>query len=202
MKSKIFFRIFPYIIIAVLLIMFGIDRTNKPEPTIITKIDSVYTPIKIDSVITKFDTIYKPVPKVVYKTNPVNQELLDNFKKASDKLKLYEEAIKENEYVEVFEDTLQKVTVHSTTQGKLLKQSVNTQLKPRTIDHYTTTITKTIVKHDESKLFLGVQAKVPTFREGPIEFGPTLMYKTPKQNIWSVGVTNTGVTIGYSIKLW
>lgn len=208
MKIKIFFKIFPYIIIGILLLMIFSNKKSRITSTIVTTTkDSIYTPIVIDSVVSTFDSILNPVPVITndttYVTNPVNLELVKKYQEAVDKLTLYKEAIKNNEYLEVFEDTLQQVTVKSNVQGKLLKQSVTTTLKKRTIPHYTTTVTNTIIKQDRAKVFLGIDIDIPTSTYGKLNYGVHVMYKTPNNNIWKGGIDNNGnIITSYSINLW
>lgn len=208
MKIKIFFKIFPYIVIGILLLMIFGNRKSRITSTIVTTTkDSIYTPIVIDSVVSTFDSILNPVPVITYDTtyvtNPVNPELVKKYQEAVDKLTLYKEAIKNNEYLEVFEDTLQQVTVKSNVQGKLLKQSVTTTLKKRTIPHYTTTVTNTIIKQDRAKVFLGIDIDIPTSTYGKLNYGVHVMYKTPNNNIWKGGIDNNGnIITSYSINLW
>lgn len=206
MKTKLFFKYFPYLVIAILLYIINIGKSNIDNNNIETKIDSTYTPIKIDSIITKFDTIKNIEPKVkdsiVYKINPYNEELLKKYEEATNKLELYKKAIKEHEYEEVFEDSIQKITVYSKTRGKLLKQSVNTTLKERNIPNYTKTITNTIIKQDNSKIFIGIDANIPTKVGQTFVLTPSIMYKSPNHNIFKVGFDNEGIKGGFYINLW
>lgn len=206
MKTKLFFKYFPYLVIVILIYIININKSNIDNDNIETKIDSTYTPIKIDSIITKFDTIknIKPIIKdsIIYKINPYNKELLKKYEEATNKLELYKKAIKEHEYEEVFEDSIQKITVYSKTRGKLLKQTVNTTLKERNIPNYTKTITNTIIKQDNSKVFIGLDANIPTKVGQTFVLTPSIMYKSPNQNIFKIGFDKEGIKGGFYINLW
>lgn len=207
MKSKLFFKNLPYLIIIILCILLYIQKNDNSTINEVISKDSIYTPIKINSIKTKFDTIkiIKPIIRdsVIYKENPVNKDLLKKFKDASNKLELYKKAIEENEYIEIFEDSIQKITVYSKTQGKLLEQSIESHIKEKEIPHYTTTITKTVIKKDNNRLFVGGGISIPTIPSEPFRYEGGILYKNKKNNIWSLKIDNKkNISIGYYFNIW
>lgn len=205
MKTKIFFKIIPYVVIVILLFIININRVDYDTDKVIVKKDSIYTPVKLDSIETKFDTIYVPTPivkdSIIYKENKFNVELLEKYKASQNKLELYKEAIKNNSYIEVFEDSIQKVTVSSDVQGKLLKQSIKTVIKEREAPCYTKTIETTIIKQDRPKVFLGLDADVSFDRSIPT-LTPSILYKTSNHTIYKVGFNANEIKLGIYINLW
>jgi hypothetical protein len=186
-------------------------NVGKPKSSFTTNTISEYTPITLDEIITDFTPHYDMLPvtdiqyidSIVYKTNPTNVKLLKLYNESLNKLALYEEAIKINTYNEKFEDSLQIINVKTVVRGKMLKQSITTVLKPRIIPHYTTTITNTETIIDQSKLFFGATAYIPTVPDQQFSYSLDVMYKAPNQNVWKLGFDNNkNVNIGYYINLF
>lgn len=150
------------------------------------------------------DTIGIPVRVEV--ENPINKKLLQDYiqtKDSLEQLKLYQEAITTRVYSEVFEDTIQRITVESTVQGKLLDQDLNYFIKPRTVRF--DTIIKIPVP-TRVKLFVGAEIgmpllDLPNFNTSPI-VKANFFLKDKRDNIISTSVsTDKRVWLGYAIKL-
>ncbi len=134
----------PYGIIAILVIY--ILMTGKTEPEVI-HIPAQENEFTVENPVpeVRIDTIYKDsiqkveIEKLVYKENPVNEELLAKYKQAMTEndslkqLKLYSEAVTERNYKQVFEDSGQTITVNSEVIGTLKLQSLKYNIKPKTI---------------------------------------------------------------------
>lgn len=202
MITKTIFKIFPYLIIGALLYMMNITKSNYNQNKVSVKKDSVYTPVILDSIETKFDTIYLPSPvkdSIVYKENKVNIELLEKYKAASDKLALYEEAIEINKYEEVFEDSIQKVTVFTEARGKVTKQSIEAVVKERKAPCYTKTIETTIIKQDNKSFFIGGDVLLV---DDKTKIVPSAVYKFNNHTMIKFGTDGQNYTIGAYINLW
>jgi hypothetical protein len=204
----------PYIIIVALLSFIFLNNcSGNYKDSINIKKDSIYAPIKIDSAITSFDTIKIPAfiirdsiiykDNIIYKENPINQELLNKYKNSIYKLELYKKAITEFEYIQIFEDSIQKVDVYSKTRGVLLEQSVNVLIKPKNIPHYNHTVTKTIIRQDRSKVFIGGGIIIPSINNKILGFKLNLMFKNKNQNVFNVSLDNKkNIYLDYNINIW
>lgn len=202
MKVRIFFKYFPYILIGIMaFVLFKKGDVGHIKNTIDIKRDTIVKYIKVDSIHTKFDTIYLPSP-VKYRNNPHNKELIAKYKSAKDKLKLYRDAIKEKSYQEIYEDSIQKVTVYSKVQGRLVKQSVNTTLKPKRYKYKETTITRTITKYDNDRVFIGISIYVPFTIGDNVDYSIDAAFKNKKGNIFEVGASPKIAKVGYKFNLW
>lgn len=111
------------------IIMFTLKQCNTE---IIEKPVTIEVEVPVEKKV--FDTVYEPTP-VPYKVTEVDTTLVEKYKKANDSLKkaLFEEAVKVNEYKEVFEDSIQTITVGANVTGKLNSLSVDYETKPRKI---------------------------------------------------------------------
>lgn len=151
------------------------------------------------------DTIYKDsirkieVLKVVRVENPVNEELFAEYEKAvkdNDSLKqaiLFKEAVTERKYKEIYEDSVQIITVESDVVGTLTSQAVHYKTRQKTVSF------EPIKK--KSSLFAG------GFIYGNSEetaFGANLNLQNKEKNkIFTVGYdTKKRVHFGLTFKLF
>lgn len=86
-----------------------------------------------------FDTVYYPKP-VPYKVKEIDTTLLEEYKKANDSLQeeLFKSTVERKEYKEVFDDSIQTITVGADVTGKLNNLSVAYEQKPRKVKLDTT----------------------------------------------------------------
>lgn len=182
-------------------IVLGVLLFKKKEKVITVKVP-VEIEVPVPVIQKEFDTVYLPKPYAV--KNPVNKELEEAFKESENKLALYRDAIKKRSYSETFEDSIQTITVHTTTQGKILDQAVSYKTKPRKIPVDTDVEVEIPARH---KLFIGGEVGIPLTGEAQNKLiSPTLkvqlMWQNKKDNIFSVGVDTRGNGwIGYNIKI-
>jgi len=108
-----------------------------------------------------FDTIKEPVP-VPYVVKEYDKKLVENYKKANDSLKseLFKQAVKVNRYKEVFEDTIQTITVSTEVVGKLNWITAEYKTKPRKIKVDTVVIVE--VPKPDKFISPYLEAGVPT----------------------------------------
>lgn len=189
-----------WIAIAILggIIIFLTRDFNKKEEV---KVD---VPVKLDIPIPakegKSDTIYLPSP-IKYKENPLNKELEKLYKEAKDSLekqRVFNEAIKEREYNEIYEDSVVKTTVYTRTQGKLLKQSVNYLVKPYNVK--VDTIVNTVIQIPKrNELYYGFDTNVNMKNLTNSSIGSSLLFKNKKDKIIQFGVGIQDVNKGVSV---
>lgn len=189
----------------ILLVLFLYRGSETPEPQIIIKEKIITIPGKDG----KLDTIYLPKPIAV--VNPVNTELLVKYNSLKDtvaKLELFKDVIKEREYNEVYEDKVQKITVYTKVQGKLLKQAPKYEIKPYDIIIKDTTIIN-YNKPPTNKLLVGLETGLPLTlftKKDVIDIKPvvkgSIYFQNKKSNIITAGFdTNKTIWAGYLIKL-
>jgi hypothetical protein len=166
----------------------GSVEINDPKPE--KEVDTVY----VDS------TDYSKGFRVVEVENPVNEELLQKYNeaiKANDSLKqlsLYKEAIKERNYTEKLEDSVQIITVKSEVVGTLKKQVISYETKPQTIT-FKTNRTKPV-------FYIGGFANLPTIQDATPSFGLQIQIAN-KKRVLTGGIDNKKqIHIGYAIKLF
>jgi len=198
----------PYFVIAALVIY--ILMTGKSE-VVEVKIPSKENSVKISDPEpeVRVDTIYKNVfiegKKVVQKRvieveNPVNKELLKKYEeavKANDSIqqvKVFKDAIKERKYTERLEDSVQVITVKSEVIGKLKKQVISYETKPRVIK-FKTNRTKPVV-------YIGGFANLPTIQDAKPSFGLQIQISSKKGVLTSGIDIQKKIHIGYAIKLF
>lgn len=173
-----------------------IDTTTNT----MTKVVIVDIPSKIGT----FPSINTPLPIAKKIPNPINNKLLKDYIKLNDslkKLELYVDAITERDYKEIYEDSIQKIDVSTTVQGKLLKQSLNYFIKPSTITTTETTIIKPY--SPTNKILIGGELRLPPKTDiyNPVA-KVNLMFQNKKDNIISLSFdSDNQVWIGYTIKL-
>jgi hypothetical protein len=134
------------------LLMFLLHKCNTKEVKIPLKVD-----VKIPSESNNFKPIDKPKP--IEKPNKiivVDSSLVEEYKKANDSLKerLFEKAITNRDYKEVFEDDLQTITVKANVTGTLNTLSASYVTKERvvTVD---TTVTFRVPENKRSIILYG-----------------------------------------------
>ena len=161
-------------------------------------------PVKLDIPIPakegKLDTIYLPSP-IKYKENPLNKELEKLYKEAKDSLekqRVFNEAIKENQYNEIYEDSTAKVEVYTKTQGKLLKQAVKYTVKPYNVK-LDTIITTEIKIPKRNEIYYGFDTNVNMKNLTNSSIGSSLLFKNKKDKIIQFGVGIQDVTKGVSV---
>lgn len=166
----------------------GSVEINDPKPE--KEVDTVY----VDS------TDYSKGFRVVEVENPVNEELLQKYNEAikvNDSLKqlsLYKEAIKERNYTEKLEDSIQVITVKSEVVGTLRKQVISYETKPQTIT-FKTNRAKPVV-------YIGGFTNLPTIKDATPSFGLQIQIAN-KKRVLTGGIDNKKeIHIGYAIKLF
>jgi len=196
-----------FLIIAILIAYYIIIANSKPEV--------IDIPPEANSVVIKepvaeirFDTIFKndilekEIVKIVKVENPVNSELLSKYEQAvhdNDSLKqlnLFKDAITERFYNEIFEDSIQTITVDSKVVGVLKSQSISYVTKRRQL-------TLKPIKMKPS-IFVGGFICTPVANETASSFGVNLsfMNKTKKQ-YYTLGIDNRkNIYLGINLKLF
>jgi len=125
-----------YIIIglSILCILLFIKSCDEKE------IIEIEVPVKVEvpvPVVEKeYDTIYYPTPTGYPVENPVNIDLKDKLNNAIsiiDSLNTYKDFAIKREYKEVFDDSIQTITVSAETTGTLDKLQTTYKTKPRNV---------------------------------------------------------------------
>lgn len=192
-------------ILLIIVILFLFRSSETPEPEIIIKDRIVEVPGKDG----KLDTIY--LPKPINIKNPINTELLSKYNSLKDtvaKLELFKTVIEERDYNEVYEDNIQKITIYTKVQGKLLKQAPKYEIKPSTIVIKDTT-TINYNKPPANKLLIGLETGLPLDIFAKKEIGiinpvvkGSIYFQNKKSNIITAGFdSNKTIWAGYIIKL-
>jgi len=191
-----FRELFPYIIIVILAYMF-ITR-----PVVVEK--NIEIPAKSESFVVekpvpevKYDTIYRDsvVEKIVVKENPVNQELLTKYKQAKDslaKMDIFEDAITERRYKDVFEDSNQTITVTSDVIGSLQRQKVDYNIHSTSIKR----------KDASEGVYVGVGASLSSkeFNLPSLDFNLSFV---KNKKIYTLGMDlNQNIKIGIKQKIF
>lgn len=187
------------IVLNVVLLIFIIFLFKTPKPSKPEVIIETHT-ITIPGKDGRIDTIYQPKPYNV--VNPINSELLKQYNTLKDsvkKLEMYKDAVAERDYNEPYEDNIQKITVYTKTQGKLLQQSLKYEIKPYNIAIKDTTIIN-YNKPSTNKILIGIEGGLHKVNN-PILKG-SIYLQNKKDNIISLGYDNNKtVWVGYVIKL-
>ena len=161
----------------------GSFTSSNPEPI------TLYETVEV-----KGETEYIKVP------NPINKELLDKYNQAKDsidKLKLFKEVITERKYVEVFEDSVQKITVETNVIGTLLNQRVDYKTKAKKIE---------IKSSKRLEFYLGVNTLIPIETPTvngltPLAIGIDVKVLT-NNKVFSLGInSNKTIMAGMSFKI-
>lgn len=194
---KDYIKYIPWIFLIVGSILF--IRQCGEEPVI------EYVPVEVEvlvpSVEKVFDTIYepKPVNVIVKEIDSTYYEKYKQLKDSVAKDSMFKEAIKINEYKEVFEDTLQTIDVYSKTRGKLLEQSVKYTTKP-----YYITVKDSIQIQKKVTVSVGSEIGISTIN--PILNKPVikgnLIIKNKRDNTISISYDTEGrVWLGKTWKI-
>lgn len=136
-----------------------------------------------------FDTIY--VPKPEYRTvEVINTKKLEEYKKSNDSLKtvLYKESILTKDYKEVFEDSIQTITVGMNVTGTLNSVATSYITKKR----YITVDTTMRVKVPSYKRSISLYSEVGMPTDNQITGTPLLKggfdVSTKKNFVWGLSV--------------
>lgn len=201
-KKYIFqFTTFLLFVVVILLLFFkGCKGETEPETITITipeqkgEFEPVINPIP-ETIRVPFKVV-KWEDKIVYTENPVNTELVEQYKQVlSDKdsilaLRLYSDAVATREYNEVLEDSLVRTDNYFKTQGKLLEFKQTYTLKER---EHTLKTPKT-----KFRLLMGIEAG-NTLDLGKFTAKGNIMFQNEKGDIFSAGYdTEQRIWIGYN----
>jgi len=196
-----------FLIIAILIAYYIIIVNSKPEVIDIPPeansvvIREPVAEIRFDTIF-KNDILEKEIVKIVKVENPINSELLSKYEQAvhdNDSLKqlnLFKDAITERFYNEIFEDSIQTITVDSKVVGVLKSQSISYVTKTRQL-------TLKPIKMKPS-IFVGGFIYTPVANETASSFGVNLsfMNKTKKQH-YTLGIDNRkNIYLGINLKLF
>lgn len=104
-----------------------------------TKVIKVPIKIEVPVPVVVSDTVWKDslIPRPYPIENPVNEDMLaeyDRLKDTLDKRNAYIKSITKRKYVEVFDDSIQTVTVFANTTGVLDSLGMGYVTKPRTVE--------------------------------------------------------------------
>lgn len=195
-------NLIPYIIIAVLaILLWQKSCTGKVETVVIT------VPEKHGS----FPEVVNPEPLVIdrpyeiikWKTetievqNPVNRELIIAYQLATDslqRLKLYAEAIGEQDYHIPYEDSLIKTDSYIKAQGKVLSFNQDYTIKEQKIPYKP--------KETALRLLGGIEVG-NTLQLNDFSAKANIMLQNRKGNILSAGYdTNERIWIGYNFSIF
>jgi hypothetical protein len=181
-------------------LIFGYLLFKKKDSEIVIK--KVLIEVEVPKLIGSFPAIVMPEPK---KTRP-RPKLIEEFTKAtsSEKDSLYADAVTERTYEEIFKDSIQSINVETIVQGKLLKQTLNYEIFPRTV-----IVEKNIPIEIPTriKIFAGMELDYPLnlSREQAYK-GPALKFnlfaKTKRDLLLHVGYdTRSNVYVGAAVKI-
>jgi len=182
-----------FIILLLLVILF----TRKEEVKIIEiPAKSGHFEHKAPESVVRYDTIQKD-GTIVYKSNPVNQNLLLEYTKLKDsttRLEQYKEVIQEKTYKEIYRDSVQEIIITSQVIGTLKNQVVNYKIFPQTIEIKT--------KTPKYNVFLGTFITIPTTDNSTPSIGANIALKSPK-TLYTLGYTNLKqIQAGIALKLF
>lgn len=172
----------------VAIILFLIFRNStyiKDQPTIITKIDTVYQE--------KTFTRYKKgdsIPYIVISENIRIDTIRDTIKLINDYLS-----------VKVYTDTItidsSKFTIIDTlSQNMIQGRRFLAYIKERTV-----TITNNIQEKNKNSLYLGILGDLRRF-DNKLGIGVGLTFKTAKSDLFTFGATTNEFTVGYHKKIF
>lgn len=139
------------------------------------------------------DTIYYPEP-VPYEVKEIDTTLVQQYKKANDSLKaeLFKQSVKINTYKEVFDDSIQTITVDAKTIGILSSLSVSYKTKPRVIKF--DTILKIEVPANDRSISLYTELGVTTKIGELITLKAGIDYKSKKNWVFGFGLDTNKTT--------
>jgi len=179
---NIIIKIAPYLVIGCLI--FYIFKTKDKKEIIEVLRSDTLELVSIDTVYTDSVTEIIKVVKVV---NPINQSLLESYKKALQdndslrQLELYKDAITERKYFKTYENDLQKISVQTNVVGTLKTQDIKYQFKEDNRFHY----------------YVG--GSLSNFKEPTVGINFGVLHKS---RIYELGIDNKKVvTLGVKVKL-
>jgi len=182
MKTK---RIISIVVIG-LITLFTMKKCNNKQEIEVPVVLEIPIPSKENSFeVTKIEEVPYPVK------NPINKELLKKYKQAKDSLekyKLYKEAVTKRKYKEIFEDSVQKITVTAKTTGTLDNLKIQYKTKERIIK--VDTVIPVKIKVKKRAIITYIEGGASTdLREG-INNTPVVKlgidYRSKKNNVFGV----------------
>lgn len=189
-------KVLPWVIVGVLMYLLVVPSNNKEEVIKIPQESNTIEATDIKPVV-KWDTIrvHDTIVKVVKKKNPVNQNLLKQYKEAKDSLsqmKLYKEAITIRDYEETYEDDNQKVKVSSKVIGSLLSQKIKYDILPKEITY----------KNPTEGLYVGVGGRL-SYKNLELPTLSTDLSLVKNKTIYTLGVgMDETILVGIKKKLF
>lgn len=175
-------------ILITLLIIIGIifiakNSASVNEPTIITKIDTIYSHDTL--------TIHKKgkdIPFEIYRilTDTFTDTICHNFSNISDTIKVYSDTLRIDSSYFALKDTIR---------GELLGRSFKANIGVKTI--YNTT---TINLRPKKEVYLGILGDLRRF-DNKLGIGVGLIYKEKNKAI-SVGLTTNQINLGYHVRIY
>ena len=193
-----------FVVVVLLLFFRGCKGETEPETITITVPEkkSEFEPVinpEPETIRVPFEVV-KWKDTVIYKENPVNTELVEQYKKVlSDKdsilaLQLYADAVAIREYNEVLEDSLIRTDNYFKTQGKLLEFKQEYTLKEREVS----------LKTPETRFRLlgGIEAG-NSLELNKFTAKGNLMFQGRKGNIMSISYdTDKRIWVGYNFTIF
>jgi len=154
MKKKILTYLGVFLLGALLMLI--VKQSNKEIIEVPVRFE-----VEVPVVEVQHDTIYEPKP-IPYLVKKVDTSLVEEYKKANDSLKqeLFKNAVTVNKYKEVFEDSIQTITVDANVTGKLNSLAVGYKTKPKSI--VVDTVIPVKVPANDRSLSLYVETGIPT----------------------------------------
>jgi len=165
------------------------------------KVETINVPVLIEvpvaGISNSLPPVIMPIPKKVKPRPKLKEEFIKSDSITKDSL--YEEAIQERYYGEIFSDTIQDIIVTSKVQGVLLEQDVRYEIHPKTIK------LDTVVNYNiksKNKLWMHVEGGINPFIPEVQPLGKaSLILKDKKDRLYSAGIdTQKNIWIGTSIR--
>lgn len=183
------------IILIILVIFLGFKIFNLKK-------EIIKVPVLIEIPVAGKLGIFKSIKFPIPKKEKLRTKLEKNFQKSDTIIKdsLYRNAITERFYEEIFEDSIQKTTVRSKVQGKLLEQELDYFIKPDTIQ-IDTVIDYKLPSLNRLKILTGLQ--INANQQLKVGIQPNLFIQDKKNNLYHIGydIVNKNYSIGIAIKL-
>lgn len=133
----------------------------QPSPGVEIREVPVEVPVQVTvpQIIKVFDTVHMP-PVIKVKDNKELVEAYQKLQTENEKLKAYKESVKIRSYDKKYSDDTQDISVFTEVEGKVLKQSVEYDIKPREINTVVTETVPVIIEPKRSLRF-GAEMGVP-----------------------------------------
>lgn len=191
-----FRELFPFLIIAVLMVLLITNGQKDKQPIKIPEKENSFT-VENPQPVIQWDTIYKDnvVEKLVMRENPVNEELLKKYTEAKDsleQLKLYRDAITVRDYEQIFRDAHQTITVKSKITGTLLRQDLNYSTAEELIDR----------KNPANGLYLGLGVQINHTRLLQVPQPEINLSYMNDNEMYTLGVGVEMIRLNYKHKLF